>query len=236
MQNFAQNMPFIIAIDGPAGSGKTSTAKILAEKLGFLYVDTGSMYRAVAYAVLRQGIKTDDENAVCAVLPSLDVRIRLENGEPKTLLNGDDIEGFIRTPEMSTAASDVSRLPCVREAMVELQRDCVRDVHGAILEGRDIGTVVFPEAHCKIYLVADVRTRSTRRKMQLEEQNITSVLSDVEKEIEKRDQSDSKRDHSPLRKAADAIEVETTNTTIGEQVTMILSLVESRLKTYLESA
>jgi CMP/dCMP kinase len=222
--------PFVITIDGPAGSGKTTTAKALAERLGFIYVDTGAMYRAVAYAVLANGHALDDSDAISALVPDLDVRLQVRDGAQHTLLNGENIEESIRSQEMSKAASDVSAIPAVRDAMVSLQRNAVKGTEGAILEGRDIGTVVFPDAPCKIFLVADVRTRALRRKQQLEVKGMVVDLSVIEREIEERDTNDSTREHSPLRKAPDAIEVETTNTSIDEQVSMILTLVEQRLR------
>jgi CMP/dCMP kinase len=224
------NRPFIVAIDGPAGSGKTTTARALAERLGFLYVDTGAMYRAMGYAAVAAGIPFSDTEAICALVPTLDIRLEIVEGAQKTILNGRDIETEIRTQAMSKAASDVSAIPCVREAMVELQRSIALASKGAILEGRDIGTVVFPGAPCKIYLVADVRTRAFRRKLQLEEAGLVADLEVIEREIAERDRNDMTRDHSPLRKAIDAFEVETTNITIEEQVSKIHALVLRRLE------
>lgn len=226
----ANNRHFVIAIDGPAGSGKTTTARALASRLGFLYIDTGAMYRAVAYAVRMHGIALDDEQSVCRLLPTLEIRLEMHDGSQRTILNGSDIESEIRTQEMSKAASDISRITCVRESMVGLQRAVARTAHGSILEGRDIGTVVFPDSPCKIYLVADVHTRALRRLEQLREQGMTGELPTIVEEIEERDRNDMTRAHSPLRKADDAIEVETTNTTIEEQVGMILTLVQTRLE------
>jgi cytidylate kinase len=187
------------------------------------------MYRAVAYAAITQGVAFDDVDAICRLVPGLDVRLEVRDGQQRTLLNGEDIEDAIRSQEMSKAASDVSAIPCVRETMVSLQRNAVQDAHGAILEGRDIGTVVFPDSPCKIYLVADVRARAARRQQQLEAKGMVVDVAVIEAEIEERDRNDTQREHSPLRKAADAIEVETTNTSIDEQVSMILTLVEARL-------
>lgn len=229
MNNVQEPHPFIIAIDGPAGSGKTTTAKALAYALGFIYVDTGAMYRAVALYAQRRGVTVDQAEAVCALLPDIDVRLERNDGSQRTLLCGEDVEAHIRTQEMSRAASDISALPCVREAMVDLQRKAAADSDGAVLEGRDIGTAVFPDSPCKIYLVADAETRAQRRKLQLEEQGIAADFETILREIEERDRNDAAREHSPLRKAEDAIEVETTNTTIDEQVSMILSLVRKRL-------
>lgn len=221
--------PFIVAIDGPAGSGKTTTAKALARELGFIYVDTGAMYRAVALYAQRRGVAMEDRDAVCGLLPEIDIRLERVDGEQHTLLNGENVEEHIRTQEMSRAASDISAIPCVREAMVELQRNAGRGAMGAVLEGRDIGTVVFPDSPCKIFLVADAETRAQRRKLQLEEKGMETDFATILREIEERDRNDAAREHSPLRKAKDAIEVETTNTSIDEQVSMILGLVEKRI-------
>ncbi len=222
--------PFIVAIDGPAGSGKTTTARELARLLDFVYIDTGAMYRAVALASRERGLTADDRTEICAMLPELEIRMESLEGVQRTLLDGRDVEAEIRTQEIARAASDISAIACVREAMVDLQRSAALGAAGAILEGRDIGTVVFPKAPCKIFLVADVHTRALRRQRQLAESGTVSALEVIEREIAERDRNDAARDHSPLRKAADAIEVETTNTTIDEQVMMILTLVRKRLE------
>ncbi|MFA6233370.1 MAG: (d)CMP kinase [Bacteroidota bacterium] len=224
-----EHRPFVIAIDGPAGSGKTTTAMSVARELGFIYVDTGAMYRAVALFAIQRGVPVSDKDAICALLPGLDIRLERVDGEQHTLLNGENVEEHIRTQEMSKAASDISAIACVREAMVDLQRNAARGAEGAVLEGRDIGTVVFPDSPCKIFLVADADTRAHRRTKQLQEKGISSDFETIRREIEERDRNDAAREHSPLRKAKDAIEVETTNTTIDEQVSMILTLVKKRI-------
>ncbi len=229
MEIAQEHRPFIVAIDGPAGSGKTTTAKALARDLGFIYVDTGAMYRAVALFARQRAVSITERDAICALLAEVDIRLARVDGEQQTLLNGENVEAHIRTQEMSRAASDISAIPCVREAMVDLQRKAARDAQGAVLEGRDIGTVVFPDSPCKVFLVADADTRAMRRKLQLEEKGIPADLATIRREIEERDRNDAEREHSPLRKAKDAIEVETTNTSIDEQVSMILSLVIRRI-------
>jgi CMP/dCMP kinase len=229
MTTAPHTVPFVVAIDGPAGSGKTTTARDLARALGFVYVDTGAMYRAVALHVLRSGARVDDAEAVCGLLPGIDIRLEINGHMQRTLLGGEDVEDAIRTQDIARAASDVSAIPCVREAMVDMQRRAVSATTGAVLEGRDIGTVVFPDAPCKIFLVADAATRARRRMLQLAERGVAGDHVVILREIEERDRNDATRAHSPLRKAADAIEVETTNTSIDEQVAMILTLVRWRL-------
>jgi len=223
------NKPFIITIDGPAGSGKTTTARALAAHLGFLYIDTGAMYRAVAYAMREQGIDAADVRSVCEALRELRVTLEMSNGSQRVFLNGEDIEDEIRSREISKAASAVSALPCVREAMVALQRSTAAAADGAVLEGRDIGTVVFPDAPCKIFLTADVRTRALRRLRQHEDngENVDPV--ELEREIAERDRNDETREHAPLRKPKDAITVDTTGLTVEGQVAAILGLLENRM-------
>lgn len=222
--------PIIVAIDGPAGSGKTTTAKAIAEHFGWVYIDTGAMYRAVALEIQQKGISLSATDAVCSAVSEIEIRLDIHEGNQRTILNGKDVEDKIRTPEMSKAASDISALPCVREAMVTLQRKIAHSNSASVLEGRDIGTVVFPDSKCKIYLCADIATRAHRRQLQLAGQGIEKDVDEVMKEIEERDINDASRAHSPLRKAVDAIEVDTTNTSIREQVMIITGLIKERLK------
>ncbi len=229
MINLQNSRPFIIAIDGPAGSGKTTSAKLAAQRLNFTYIDTGAMYRAVALAVLDKGFRTDDEKNICGMIPEITIDIRLIHGTQTTLLNGHNVDDRIRTPELSKAASEVSKIKCVREAMVDLQRNAGKKSHGAVLEGRDIGSVVFPDAPVKIYLVADIEARALRRQKQLSEAGTFVSLEELIKQITDRDRNDSERENSPLQKAVDAIEIDTSHLTIEQQVSRIVDLARERM-------
>ncbi len=220
---------FIIAIDGPAGSGKTTTARAVARALGFIYVDTGAMYRAVALDALKHGLAMDKVEEICRRVERIRLDIRVEDGVQKTVLDGVDVEEEIRKPEMSGLASEISGIPCVREAMVRSQRAIGVRSGGAVLEGRDIGTVVFPDADLKIFMTADVNRRAERRRNQLLEKGTTVDIDVLRKEIIERDERDSGRALSPLKKAEDAIELDTTDLTIEEQVEFIVKLARKRM-------
>lgn len=222
--------PFIIAIDGPAGAGKTTTAKLAANKLNFIYIDTGAMYRAVALAAIQNNISIADARAVCELLPRIHIELQRQNNDQVTLLDGKNVEAAIRTPEMSKAASEVSKIPCVREAMVNLQRTAGLHSKGAVLEGRDIGTVVFPDAPLKIFLIASVEARAERRRKDFLAAGSALDLETLKAQITDRDHNDSTRANSPLLKAMDAVEIDTTNLTIYEQVQIILDLAQQRMK------
>jgi CMP/dCMP kinase len=211
-----------IAIDGPAASGKSTTAKLVAQKLGYLHVDTGAMYRALTLKALEKNLDLSDKEEI--VLLAQTSTIRLEGGNPTTnvFLDGTDITGKIRTPQVNRSVSTVSSYPGVREVMVrEQQRIAVHG--GVVLEGRDIGTVVLPSAELKIFMVASVQERVKRRKKDLAMVGIEAEEKELIKEIETRDRKDSTRDISPLRKAADAIELDTSSLTIEEQVDFIVA-------------
>ncbi len=212
----------IIAIDGPAASGKSTTAKIVAAKLGYLHIDTGAMYRAMALKVLRSKILPSDVAAIAALAESTSVRlISGEDSKVKVELDGKEVSENIRLPEVSHNVSAVSVVPEVRALMVKEQR-AMGTKGGIVLEGRDIGTVVFPGAELKVYLKADARERAQRRKKELDAKSISVSIEDLEKEILMRDKIDSERELSPLRKADDAIELDTTHLTIEEQVDFIV--------------
>ncbi|MCL5267080.1 MAG: (d)CMP kinase [Bacteroidetes bacterium] len=211
----------LIAIDGPAGSGKSTTAKLVARRLGYVYVDTGAMYRAMTFKVLASGIDPADESA--AVKLATETRISLvDGGELKVILDGVDVTEAIRSEEVTKNVSLVSSYTAVRELMVEKQRE-IDSGKGCVVDGRDIGTVVFPNADLKIYMVADIAERARRRQEELSGTGVDLPVQQVVQELKERDFKDSTRETSPLRKADDAIEIDTTNLTIDEQVEIILN-------------
>ena len=219
----------VIAIDGPAASGKSTTARLAAKRLGYLHIDTGAMYRAITLKVLRLGIDPADRAAIGRMLP--DTRIELAEGEDgvRVLLDGEDVSGEIRREAVTTLVSAVSSLREVRDAMVREQRRMGAS-GGIVLEGRDIGTVVFPGADLKFFMSARIETRATRRQRELDAAGVASSADSLMKEIEERDRRDSTREESPLRKASDAIEVDTTGMSIDDQVNAVVGRAEELLK------
>lgn len=221
----------IVTIDGPAGSGKSTTARAVARRLGYLYLDTGAMYRAVALAFLEKGAPVSPE-ASLRVLNGLKLTMSYdEEGELAVFLGNRDVSAAIRTEQVSVMASRVSTLEAVRRRMVEEQRRIARERNqqkGVVLEGRDTGTKVFPEADVKVFLVADVRERARRRMAQLEEQGETVAYEKVLEDLKARDAQDRERAISPLRKADDAVELDTTELSIDEQIDFIVDLVLER--------
>ena len=213
----------IIAIDGPAGSGKSTTARLVAEKLHLMHIDTGAMYRAVALKMLKHGVELTDKEQLQKLLDSTSVTQKEAEDGQRILLDGIDVTEEIRTPEISLWVGPVSEHPVVREHLVEWQRELGRE-GGVVLEGRDIGTIVFPKADLKIYLVADVHVRALRRRKEMLSRGIDQPIEEVEKALTDRDERDSTREHSPLKQAEDAIEVDTTHMTIGDQVEEIVKL------------
>jgi len=216
-----------IAIDGPAGSGKSTTAKLVAKALGLLPIDTGAMYRAVALKVIREKIDPYDEEKVGEIAGKVNIEQKLENGEIHTYLDGEDVSTAIRTPEVNNTVSIISAYPGVRKKMVELQRKLAK-AGGVVLEGRDIGTVVLPDADLKVYMIASLEERARRRLKELREKGMDVSLKDVKQEILMRDEMDSKREYSPLKIPEDAFILDTTNLTVEEQVEKILKEVERR--------
>lgn len=197
-------MVYNIAIDGPAGAGKSTIAKKLAKDLGYIYVDTGAMYRAMAYYFLQNNIKAEDEVAIVAACPNVDVTIKYENGEQQVILNGENISGKIRTEEVGNMASATSVYPDVRTKLVDLQRQ-LASKENVIMDGRDIGTVVLPNANVKIYLTASSKVRAQRRYDELTAKGIECDFDDIEKDIIDRDYRDMHRETSPLKQADDAV-------------------------------
>ncbi len=218
-----------IAIDGPAGAGKSTIARAIAAKLGYVYVDTGALYRAVGYAVSAAGGDWHDEATVVGYLPKIDVSLRYVDGAQRVFVNGEDVSDRIRTPEMSMAASAVSALPPVREFLFHLQQDMAVK-NNVVMDGRDIGTVVLPHADVKIFLSASAEARAERRRLELLEKGQDVPFDEVLADMKKRDYDDSHRAIAPLRRAEDAVAVDTTTMTLQESVEHVLKLVERVLK------
>ncbi len=195
---------YAIAIDGPAGAGKSTIAKRAAGLLSYIYVDTGAMYRAIAVAMLEKGIDYMDQAAVSDVVKDIIITIRYENGIQQVIADGENVTGKIRTEEVSNAASVVSSYPAVRAHLLDLQRDLAKD-NDVIMDGRDIGTCILPDADLKIFLTASPKVRAERRYKELRERGEDCTLDDIEKEIAERDERDSSRETAPLRKAEDAV-------------------------------
>ena len=212
-----------IAIDGPAGAGKSTIAQIVAKDLGFIYVDTGAMYRTLALACFRDGIDTTDEDAVVAKCESVKVTLGYEDGVQKVYLNGEDVSDEIRREEIGNLTSAIAVYPGVRKILVALQQD-LASKNNVVMDGRDIGTAVLPNADLKVYLTASVECRAKRRYDQLLENGQTGDLAEIEKDIEDRDYRDMNRDVSPLKQADDAVLVDSSDMTIDETVQKIISL------------
>lgn len=218
---------FIIAIDGPAGSGKSTSAKMIARKLGFLYIDTGAMYRAVTYMALKKGI-IDDLAAVSQLARQVNIDLNFVNGKTYVKADGTDITEEIRTVEVNSRVSDVSKIAEVRKALVEKQQIIGRSGNGVVMEGRDITTVVFPDADVKIFLTADIEKRSERRLKEYSDNGTDLKIDEVKDNLIKRDRTDSTRSVSPLKKAEDAVEVDTSDITIDQQVSIILGIIREK--------
>jgi len=215
----------VIAIDGPAGSGKSTIARRVAAKLGFLYIDTGAMYRTVGLWALRAGIPLDDMHRLGGLAKA--ANIELSSSPARVSLNGEDVSEAIRTPEVSDAASKSSAVPAVRRALVEKQRE-MGARNSVVMEGRDIGTVVFPDAEVKIFLDADPEVRAERRVKELCEKGATPNPQEVNREVKDRDQRDRTRADSPLVQAPDALLVDTTGLSLDEVEELILKIVRER--------
>ncbi len=212
-----------IAIDGPAGAGKSTIAKLAAKNLGYIYVDTGSMYRAMALACIRKGVAADDETGVVEVCQGVEVALEYKEGQQNVLLNGENVNPYIRTEEVGNMTSAIAVYPKVREKLVNLQRQ-LAEKENLIMDGRDIGTCVLPNADVKIFLTASSATRAKRRFLELQEKGIECNIDEIEKDIIERDERDSNREVSPLRQAEDAVYLDSSDMTIDEVVDKIMEL------------
>ena len=217
-----------IAIDGPSGAGKSTIAKAAAEKFGYIYVDTGAIYRTVGLAANRAGIDRKDPQAVSALLPELKIEMKYgESGEQRMFLNGEDVSQAIRLPDISIAASDVSALPQVRAYLMDMQRS-MAETHDVIMDGRDIGTVVLPGAELKIFLTASVEDRAYRRYQELIAKGVKTCYESVISDMELRDSQDKNRSAAPLKPAENAIVLDTTGNSLEKSVELVCGLIKER--------
>ena len=217
---------FNIAIDGPAGAGKSSIARAAAAQLGFIYVDTGALYRTVALGALKRGIRPEETDAIVTLLPELEVAMEFVDGEQRVLLNGEDVSEAIRQPEVSGAASTVSAIPAVRQFLFDLQQNMAKE-HDVLMDGRDIGTVVLPDAQLKIFLTATPEERARRRYEQIKDTSDVTY-EEILRDINQRDYQDTHREIAPLKQAEDAVYLDTTDMSFDEVVDAILSLTKER--------
>lgn len=221
----------IIAVDGPAGSGKSTGAYLLAKKLGFVYLDTGAMYRALTWKALNNKVNLQDRDSLSRLAKNTRITVSSRDDSPSAYvyLDGKEVSSFIRSPEVNKWVSVVSSIPEVREAMVEEQRKIARE-KSIVAEGRDIGTVVFPDADVKIFLVASLDERGRRRWKQLQDKKLPVTREEVKEQLRSRDKLDTEREASPLRKASDAITLDNTDLSISETLEKLVRIVKSRIK------
>lgn len=214
-----------IAIDGPAGAGKSSAAKLIAKELGFIYIDTGALYRSIGVAVLRKGLKTDIKEDVVSVLPEVELSLKFVDGEQRVILNGQDVSRDIRLPEASMAASNVSAIPEVRSFLLDMQKKFAKESN-CLMDGRDIGTVILPDADLKVFLTASPEVRAKRRYDELIEKGTPKDYDELLEEIKLRDHNDSTRPIAPLRPADDAVIIDSSEMTLDEVVAKVVSMVK----------
>ncbi len=220
-------MTYSIAIDGPAGAGKSTIAKKIAKELGFIYVDTGAMYRAMTYFFVTEHIKKEDAGAMGRLCENADISIKYQNGEQQVFLNGENVTPYLRTEEVGNLASVVATNGDVRRKLVELQQKLAKS-ENVVMDGRDIGTCVLPHADLKVYLTASPKTRAARRFKELTEKNILCNIEEIENDIIDRDKRDMEREISPLRQAEDAVLVDSSDMGVEEVVSYILQLFMER--------
>ena len=217
----------IIGIDGPAGSGKSTLSKMVSERLGFTYLDTGAMYRAITYLAIKKEI-VDDEEAVSTFVRGLDVILKFENGNTRVFVNEEEVTDFIRTPEVNSKVSEIARMPAVRKELVRMQKR-MGEIGNIVAEGRDTTTVVFPDADLKIYLIASVDVRAERRHKEFLEKGIDIDIEEVKANLRKRDEIDSGREVSPLIKAENAIEVDTSTLSVDEEFEILIENIKKKI-------
>lgn len=219
----------IVAIDGPAASGKSSTARRLARSLGYVYIDSGAMYRACALAAIRAHLDIRNSTEILNMLSLIDIRLEQSEAGNKVILGGEDVSEAIRSEEISRLASDISAIPIVRDKMVELQRQMALE-GGVVMDGRDIGTVVFPQAEVKFFMIADVSERAKRRYKELQDKGIEADIKNVLSELQIRDENDTNRAVAPLRPAPDSILIDTSRLSLDEQVAILRQHIKQRVE------
>jgi cytidylate kinase len=225
-----ENKTISVAIDGPSGAGKSTIAKMSAQKFGFIYVDTGAIYRTVGLYVSRAGVSPRDAVKVQALLPGIRSEMRYDDGVQKMILNGEDVSDEIRLPEISRYASDVSAHAAVREFLLEMQR-AMAEKHSVVMDGRDIGTVVLPDADVKIFLTASAEERAKRRHLELMEKGVRSTYDEVYSDMILRDSNDSSRAIAPLRPADDCVIIDTTQLGLAQSFEKVAELIEKAVRT-----
>ncbi len=223
---FPAPAPLQIAIDGPAGAGKSTVARQVARALGLTYIDTGAMYRALAWAVLARGVVPDDEAAVCRLAQTVTVHLETRGGDTQVYADGEDVTPFIRTPEISNLTSPLSAIPCVRARMVALQQNMAAR-QGVVMEGRDIGTVVLPDAPVKVFLTASLARRAARRLLELAERGTPRPLEELTREIAERDARDGGRDIAPMTPSPGAVILDSDTLSVNDVVSRILQLAQA---------
>lgn len=219
---------FNVAIDGPAGAGKSSIAKAVAKRLGYIYVDTGALYRAIGYAAVQSNTDIFDNTALENLLNSIKIELEFKNNTQLVILNGEDVSRVIRTPRVSMAASDISKIPAVRAYLLDLQRSMAK-TNNVIMDGRDIGTVVLPNAQVKIFLTASPEIRAERRYKEFVEKGENVKYEDVLNDVIKRDYQDTHRDIAPLKPADDSVYIDTSDLSFDESVKKIIDVIEEKL-------